>query len=241
MQSWFAFLRRFVPHLAPVSNTERLRAALGALVGILLTGFATSLAGIGGRDLPMLIAPMGASAVLLFAVPASPLAQPWSIIGGNVISALIGVACAMLVPDQVLAASLAIGLAIAVMMLCRCLHPPGGAVALTALLGGPAIHAAGFGFALAPVAVNSLLMLAVALIFNNVTGKSYPHVPHHAAPVPADPKEFTAEDLRAVLAEYDEVIPVDTDDLEDILRQAEARAAARAASAPTTGRRFTRG
>src|SRR6185436_10202571 len=70
---------------------------------------------------------------------------------------------------------LAVFLAIAAMFALRCLHPPSGAVALTAVLGGPAVHAAGYGFVLVPVALNSLLLLGVALLFNNATGRRYPH------------------------------------------------------------------
>ncbi|VEA74072.1 HPP family [Serratia rubidaea] len=82
------------------------------------------------------VAPMGASAVLLFAVPASPLAQPWSIVGGNLVAALIGVSCGKLIGDPGLACGVAACLAIGVMFKLRCLHPPSGAVALTAILGG---------------------------------------------------------------------------------------------------------
>jgi CBS domain-containing membrane protein len=82
----------------------------------------------------LLVAPMGASAVLLFAVPASPLAQPWSIVGGNLVSATVGVACATWISDLVDAAALAIALAICAMFALRCVHPPSGAVALTAVL-----------------------------------------------------------------------------------------------------------
>ena len=117
-------IKRFVPGLAPVSLGERLRASIGALIGILVTGAVAGLALGGSPDVPLLIAPMGASAVLLFAVPTSPLAQPWSIIGGNTIAALIGVTCAHYVGDPVLAAALAVGLAIAAMMALQCLHPP---------------------------------------------------------------------------------------------------------------------
>src|SRR6516164_7150921 len=89
-----ALLRRFLPQSLPASLTERLRAAIGALLGIALTAFAsTAWLGHAG-DLPLLIAPMGASAVLLFGVPASPLAQPWPIVAGNLIAALIGVTAA---------------------------------------------------------------------------------------------------------------------------------------------------
>jgi len=73
---------------------------------------------------------MGASSVLLFAVPASPLAQPWSIVGGNFVSALVGIGCAHWIPDPALAATLAVGLAIIAMFQLRCLHPPGGAMGM---------------------------------------------------------------------------------------------------------------
>lgn len=231
MSSVIPFIKRFVPGLAPVSLGERLRASIGALVGILLTGLVASVALGSGGDVPLLIAPMGASAVLLFAVPTSPLAQPWSIIGGNSIAALIGVTCARYIGDPMLAAALAVGFAIAVMMALRCLHPPSGAVALTAVLGGPAIQAAGFGFVIWPVLVNSALLLLVALLFNNLTGRRYPHLapvpgnPHRTAdPLPSSRLGVTTEDISAVLAQYDLVLPVATDDLEDILHRAEIRA-----------------
>lgn len=224
-------IKRFVPGLAPVSLGERLRASIGALIGILVTGAVAGLALGGSADVPLLIAPMGASAVLLFAVPTSPLAQPWSIIGGNTVAALIGVACAHYVGDPVLAAALAVGLAIAAMMALQCLHPPSGAVALTAVLGGPAIQAAGFGFVIWPVMVNSLLLLLAALLFNNLTGRRYPHLapvaanPHRTAdPLPMTRLGVTQDDISAVLAQYDLVMPVATDDLEDILHRAEVRA-----------------
>ena len=84
-------LRRLIPDAAPVSHRERLRAATGAFVGIMLTGLLGSLALRLDPTLPAMIAPMGASAVLLFAVPSSPLAQPWSILCGNLVSAFVGV------------------------------------------------------------------------------------------------------------------------------------------------------
>src|SRR5690606_8029755 len=184
-----------------------------------------------GSDVPLLIAPMGASAVLLFAVPTSPLAQPWSIIGGNTIAALVGVTCARHIGDPMLAAALAAALAIALMMALKCLHPPSGAVALTAVLGGPAVQAAGYGFIIWPVLINSLLLLLAALLFNNLTGRRYPHLapvagnPHKTAdPLPSGRLGVTSEDISAVLAQYDLVLPIATDELEDILHRAEIRA-----------------
>src|SRR5690606_419609 len=104
-------------------------------------------------SLPLIVAPIGASAVLLFAVPASPLAQPWSIVGGNTISALVGVTVVTFVKEPVLAIGLAVSLAILAMSLTRSLHPPGGAAALTAVIGGLAVSRAGFWFPFVPVAI----------------------------------------------------------------------------------------
>ncbi|EJN07387.1 CBS-domain-containing membrane protein [Herbaspirillum sp. YR522] len=175
---------------------------------------------------------MGASAVLLFAVPSSPLAQPWSIIGGNLSAALIGVTCARLLHEPALAAALAIALAIGAMFLLRCLHPPSGAVALTAVLGGPAVHDMGYAFVLSPVGLNSILLLATALFFNNASGRRYPHAPrndtrhaHQGADQPAPtPLGFSHDDLDAVLKQYNQVIDIGRDDLEEIFLQTEMRA-----------------
>lgn len=225
-------LRRFWPTLGPVPPLDWLRAGIGALAGLTLTGIATRLALGPGANLPLLIAPMGASSVLLFAVPSSPLAQPWSIIGGNIVAGLVGVTAAQLIPDPVLAAAIACGLAIALMLALRCLHPPSGAVALTAVLGGPVITATGYGFVLAPVLLNSVLLLASALAYNALMGRPYPA----AAPAPAAPRTgedsprrlgFSHADLDAALRQYDRLLDVSRDDLEQVLRLAEVRAYAR--------------
>ena len=124
-----AGLRALTPRMAGTNLRERSIACLGALIGIGLAGAISGWAA-GAEHWPLLVAPLGASAVLLFAVPASPLAQPWSIIGGNTISALVGITIAHLVPDKAIAAAMAVAAAIAVMSLLRCLHPPGGAASL---------------------------------------------------------------------------------------------------------------
>jgi CBS domain-containing membrane protein len=225
-------LKRLIPDLGPISTTERLRACIGALIGILITGTVAKIASGNLEGLSLLIAPMGASAVLLFTLPASPLAQPWSILGGNVASALVGVTCAHWIADPLIAASLAGAGSIAVMLLLRCLHPPGGAVALTAVLGGPSILAAGYGFAFWTVGVNSLLLLCAALAFNNLTGRRYPHLrtntaanPHHTNdPLPSARVGFTSEDLDQARQQFDQMLDVDLADLEAVLRQAERNA-----------------
>jgi CBS domain-containing membrane protein len=228
----FRWLRGFAPAPVAVNSVERIRACCGALIGVLLTGLISRLALGPDSGLPLLIAPMGASAVLLFAVPASPLAQPWSVIGGNLISAAIGVTFARWIGDPALAAGLALAVSIGTMFTLRCLHPPSGAVALTAVLGGPAIHAQGYHFVLSPVGVTSSLLLLVAILFNNATRRRYPHAPHldHSNPhhtadaLPGDRVGFTPSDLDDVLRQYNEVLDVSRDDLETIFRATEMHA-----------------
>ncbi|SFU22132.1 HPP family protein [Mesorhizobium sp. YR577] len=232
MPEFLSVLKRLLPALPSVSNAERMRICVGALIGIFFTGLATKIAFSSSGASPLLIAPMGASAVLLFATPSSPLAQPWSIIGGNLVAALIGITCARWLDDPLIASTIAITASIGAMLLLRCLHPPSGAVALTAVLGGPAVHAAGYGFALWPVGVNTLLLLAAALAFNNLTGRRYPHLtpapavnPHKTAdPVPTARVGFTSADLEAALKRYDEVVNVSTDDLDALLHETEMQA-----------------
>jgi CBS domain-containing membrane protein len=205
---------------------------LGALIGILLTGLLTYLIEGGSSSVPLLVAPIGASAVLLFAVPSSPLAQPWSIIGGNMIAAIIGVTSAIWIQDLMLAAALAVSISIAAMFALRCLHPPSGAVALTAVLGGSAIHAQGYSFVLFPIGINSLLLLLVAVIFNNITRRPYPHATkprtvdtHLTADIPAEQRfGFTSDDLNDVLKQYNQVLDVSREDLQSLFEQTEMHA-----------------
>lgn len=203
-----------------------LRAIIGAFIGVGVASLVCRLwLGAAPGALPYLVAPIGASAVIVFALPASPLAQPWPVIGGNTLSTLMGVLAGQLVPDPALAAGLAVAGAIAAMALARCLHPPGGAAALTAVLGTPAIHAAGFHYAFVPVALNTAILVGLAWLFHKATLHSYPHRAT-PAPAPAAP-DVTAQDIAATLADYDELIDVSPDDLLALLRAAEARAIAR--------------
>lgn len=227
-----SLFKRLIPDLTHISRVEQLRVCAGIMFGIVLLG----LAGMGSRDLieglPLLTAPLGASAILVFALPSSPLAQPWSILGGNMISAAIGVACVRCVPGELLPAAMAGTLSVAMMFALRCLHPPSGALALIAVLGGPAVKAAGFGFVIWPVATGSLALLVVALIFNNLTGKRYPHlskpapVNRHktADPAPMERIGVTASDFDIVLDQFDQMIDIDRDSLEDLFRRVEMQA-----------------
>ncbi|WP_229474967.1 HPP family protein [Pseudoduganella lurida] len=222
-----------LPAPGTASPTERLRASGGALLGLFVTGAGAHF--LLGADAIWLVAPMGASSVLLFCLPASPLAQPWSVIGGNVISALVGAACVRWLGDVLpMPALAAVGaaLAIAAMFTTRCLHPPGGAAALTAVIGGPAVHAAGFAFPLGPVLIDSLLLVGAAIVYNNLTGRRYPQrqAPVHPNPhatkddVPTVRLGFRPEDLDAVLQRYGQVLDISRDDLEALFLATEMRA-----------------
>lgn len=231
-QSVLQWLARFRPTQSYVDRYERMRASAGALFGIVLTGACTYLVLGSNIHAAWLIAPMGASSVLLFAVPSSPLAQPWSLIGGNIIAAVVGITCAKLIDAPMLAAGVAIGIAIGGMIAFRCVHPPSGAVALTAVLAGTGPHAHGYDFVLSPVLLNSVILLLTALFYNNATGRRYPHL---AMPTPAErhhttdaaPTErtgITPEDLDNVLKRYNQIIDISRDDLEELILQTEMQA-----------------
>ncbi|WCL53040.1 HPP family protein [Gimibacter soli] len=208
--------------LSPVGRLGWLRASLGALLGILITGFVTRWLEGDNSVLPWLIAPMGASSVLLFAVPASPMARPWPVIGGNTISALVALACLPLSDDPAIVAAIAIAAAIGAMSALRCLHPPGGAVAAMVVLGGPAVATLGWSFAFMPVFVNTAILVAAAWAFNNLTGHRYPHAAAPAEPTPG--YDLTEEDIEEILRNYDEVLDVGRDDLVRLIRIIEAQA-----------------
>ncbi|KQP38749.1 MULTISPECIES: HPP family protein [unclassified Methylobacterium] len=228
--------RLFRPILAGATLRERLIACLGALLGIALTGLVSGWIVGEGPHIPLIVAPMGATAVLLFAVPASPLAQPWPIIGGNTISALIGVTAAYFIPNPVLAIGVGVSLAIAAMSFTRCLHPPGGAAALTALIGGPAIASSGFLFPFVPVCLNSLILVGLGIAFHRLSGRHYPHVPqaapvnvHGTADLPAPLRVgFNARDVDAALQSLNETLDIDRTDLDRLLREVESQAMSRA-------------
>jgi len=215
-----AWLRRLWPAPILASPSERLRSVTGAALGILITGVICRWAT--ADTSPWLFAPLGASAVLVFAVPYSPLAQPWPVIGGNVLSALIGTACAALVPDTAIAASLAVALAIGAMILLRCLHPPGGASAVLAVL----LHSSPWPFVAFPVFTNSLLLVLVGIAYSSLVGRSYPHqqVPSSVPVEPSSASRFTRADLDAALVHYKQILDVSPADLADLLRHAEAAA-----------------
>jgi CBS-domain-containing membrane protein len=154
-----------------------LSTGLGCFVGLLAVG-AISRAVVGSEHALYIAAYMGAAAVLIFAAPHSPLSQPWPLLGGHVVSALVGVSCRGLIPDMLLASASAVALALLAMQVLRCVHPPGGAAAMIAVLGGSAVHELGYWYVLVPVGLNALVMLVLALVINNlIPGRRYPAMP----------------------------------------------------------------
>ena len=230
-----AFLNSWRPSRTKIGHRERFRSGFGALCGIALTAiFCQILLPYLGAGI-FVVAPIGASSVLLFGVPASPLAQPWNVVGGNVISGLVGMACVKVFGHTLpmpMVAGLACGGAILGMFAFRCVHPPGGAVALTTVIGGAGVLDAGFAFVLTTVLVDSALLVVMAVIYNNMTGRRYPHSQQLAHPNPHATRDavptvrlgFTPEDLDAVLKQYDQVLDISRDDLESLFMQTEQRA-----------------
>lgn len=146
-----------------------LLSAFAALIAIGLVATISQYT-LSGLNASVIVASMGASAVLLFVAPTSPLSQPWPFVGGHLVSALIGICCARWIPDVALAVALAAGLAVLAMYYLRCIHPPGGASALLPVLGGGSVHELGFQFLVTPILLNVSIMLICALVYWRLIG-----------------------------------------------------------------------
>lgn len=235
-------LRAVGPAIPSVNPVEAARAGAGALISLGVAG-AFVLSPIVDPALGLyLIAPFGATAVLVFAVPSSPLAQPWSAVVGNTVSALVAVAVCMVVPDPVLRVAFAVGLAIAVMILLRALHPPGGAVAMTAALSPEAVRELGPWFALSPVAVGTILLVAVAMIYARLTGRRYPFRqfdepnPHGTADHnPVERLGLSEAELTDILTQYRQSLNLGVEDLARLIAAAEMQAASHQTGPVTAG------
>ncbi|KQT13348.1 HPP family protein [Ramlibacter sp. Leaf400] len=218
-----AWLARLLPGPLGIDGRETWRATVGAAVGLLFAAALSRLLAGAHPAAAWLVAPLGASAVLVFAMPASPLAQPWAVLAGNTLSALVGIACARAIPDPALAAAVAAAAAMLLMVRLRCLHPPGGAAAVLVVV----THTTDFHFALFPVLLNSLLLVLIAVVYNSLTGRAYPRaqvLPAEAGPQPVNGRGFTAADLDAALARYNQVVDIGRADLQSLLEHAEMAA-----------------
>lgn len=175
----FERLRQFalnylVADVPLLSAGERWRSAVGALLGLSLTAALVALLPLNNIQLA-LIAPMGASAVILFALPLSPLAQPWSAIGSYLVAVLVALACAWLIPHEVLGAALAVALTIWISARLYCLHPPSGAVAILIVFGHH--HSPGQTPDLIALALGNVVALVAAAVLVNrvILRRRYPH------------------------------------------------------------------
>ncbi len=148
---------------------------IGALIGIGALGYIHS-RWCQGDQLVMIIGSFGASAVLIYGAIKSPLAQPRNLLGGHIISAIIGVSCYKIFPDAIwVSSALSVATAIALMHATKTLHPPGGATALIAVIGGKEIHSLGYLYVIIPVGIGAVIMLIIALIVNNIPqNRRYP-------------------------------------------------------------------
>ena len=202
-----------------IDRVERVRIVAGVGLGVFITAVVSHYIG-RMESLPWVIAPIAASGVLAFGLPASPLAQPWAVVGGNTLSALVGVACASLIPLPELAGGVAVSTAIALMLLLRCLHPPGAATALLMAVTGVTQPL----FALFPVMFNSVLLVALAIVYNKATGRQYPHRQMPVEHPASSGRRATEADLDAVLARHNQLLDVSRDDLQKLLAQTQVRA-----------------
>ena len=154
----------FTRHLPQQPLRNAIMAGLGGLIAIGATGAFTAYA-----HTPLIMAPFGASCVLLFSAPGSPLSQPANVIGGHVVATLVGLVLRLLLPNEWWAAALAVGLAIALMAALRVTHPPAGADPLVVFASDP-----GFAFLVLPVLSGAVVLVSVAVLFHRSSGTVYP-------------------------------------------------------------------
>lgn len=217
LSRWSLWLRNFLPASVRIGYAEALRMSVGVALGILITGILSRW----WADVPAsmwMVSSLGASAVLLFGMPASPLAQPWPVVGGTVLSALVGAACQALIPDTAVACAVAVGLSVMLMVPLRCMHPPGAGFAAYVVLE----HINGVTLVLFPILFNVAVLLVCAVIYNAITGRRYPHPQHSLRPGFASEVQglFAAEDLDAALQHYNQVLDISRADLEGLLHMA---------------------
>lgn len=196
--------RSLGPAVGPPNLREMLRACIGAGIGLTLCTFLVRLTmapvdAAGPDPSLLLIAPLGATAMLAFAVPSSPLAQPWAALVGNTVAALVGVTVVMVVADPWLALGLSVTLAMIAMMMLRATHPPAAGIALGTVLTADAVREAGFSYAFSPVMLDTALLLSLAVIFNHLTGRVYPF----RQPVEHAPRPLGDTGLRPVVDSAD--------------------------------------
>lgn len=154
-----------------MSNREAAFSVVGAFLATLMASF-LSYTILQEDNIPMILASTGASAMLIFALPHSPVSQPWNLVGGHLISAFVGVSCLLLIESPLLSSSAAIAVAMILMHSLRCMHPPGGATAVTAAIGSQQIESLGYAFMIVPVFLNAIILLSIAMAVATVREKN---------------------------------------------------------------------
>ena len=216
------FIRFMGMERASVSGTEQFVSAIGGFLGITLIAL-ISFQFTGAQAAALIVPSMGASAVLLFAVPHGKLSQPWPLLGGNLISAFIGVSCYQLIPDVFVAAGMAVGIAILAMHLFNCIHPPGGATALAAVIGGPTIHELGYQYVITPILLNVLIIFVIAFMFNSLfPWRRYPATMVKFSNTPQTVNQLEKQPIDTVfiekaISDMDLILDVTTEDLQQLI------------------------
>ena len=213
---------------------EKLISAVGAFFGILAVYWGVRWCFPDGfmhtAGTLIMVTSMGASAVLLFAVPQGALSQPWAVIGGHMLSAFVGVTCHQLFPYETWTPALAVGLAVGVMHYARCIHPPGGATALAAVIGGAEIYQLDYWYLVFPILINVVSIISMAIVFNACfSWRRYPaHLTRRklAKPAVASERQFelTQEDFSAAMEQLNSYVDITSENLTQLLELAKQHA-----------------
>ncbi|CAM3691479.1 hypothetical protein CCOS865_01971 [Pseudomonas reidholzensis] len=233
-------LQRLLPAPLNLPPKEWLRAGMGALLGLFLAGWLCSLA-YGPSIALHLLGPLAATAVLVFAVHGGPLAQPWPVLGSYAVAGALGLALRHGFGSELWVAATALGVSLLLMCLLRCLHPPGGGVAVSAVLADPGLVALG-DHLLEPIMLNVLILVAVAVLYNRLTGVRYPKraaprkdLHHTHDPLPSARVGVSTADLDQALEDIGEYVDVTRDELERIILATEQHALQRSLGGITAG------
>lgn len=217
------------------SHTEKVISAFGAGTGIAMTVLFSmwliTQTDIGATGSLLIISSMGASAVLLFAVPHGALSQPWPVFGGHMTAAFIGITCQQWLPSGFVTAGIAVGVAVGVMYYLRCIHPPGGASALTTVIGGSEVVDMGYQFLFYPLLLNVIVILGIAMSFNFFfPWRRYPahintrHLTENTGQLSTSDYVLTTEDFNAAIHKLDSFVDITEEGLTELLEQARQHA-----------------
>lgn len=229
-----------IPNTGHHTNEQALATIGGALSIALVVAISQRLLPDGGSI--FIIPSMAATALLIFAVPHSVFAQPWAVLAGNFLAAIIGVACYRYLPGPILAAAVAVGLSIGIMHLARCIHPPAAATAMGAVIGSSGIHDLGFAYALQPVGLNCLIILVIGYLFNlPFAWRRYPaSLTKYRNTIALSAPEVPDEtDIEAAIDHLNLVIDTTPEEIHEILRHAAALKQGRGAAPLEVGRYYS--